>query len=133
MQSLQLQISPAIENTPSSICSPEPIGNAIRIKHYSSDHSIFLDEEYLIKGVAGAILWRLLNHFKQDGRVEFTTRELRLDSAIPLPDISDNLDARLLLLSRRLKERSDYLFLEKCGRGRVKLVLHRPVELRENH
>ncbi|QGX40699.1 GAF domain-containing protein [Permianibacter aggregans] len=127
MQSLQSQPPAEVCHSP-GLC-PTPQGTAIRVKYFLTDHSVFLDEEYLIKGVAGAILWRLLNQFKHEGRIEFTTRELRLDNAIPLPDVSDNLDARLLLLSRRLKERSDYLFIEKAGRGRIKLVMHRPVEL----
>lgn len=129
MQNLQWQSHPNTEQEPPQNCCPALSGPSIRVKYFPTDHSLFLDEEYLIKGVAGAILWRLLNQFQHDGRIEFTTRELRLDNAIPLPDVSDNLDARLLLLSRRLKERSDYLFIEKAGRGRIKLVMHRPVEL----
>ena len=57
--------------------------------------------------------------------------ELRLDPQIRLPDLSDNLEARLILLHRRLAERSGALMLEKTGRGRFRLCVNRPVQLVE--
>ena len=35
-------------------------GQALRVRHFAANNSVFVDDEYLIKGVAGAILWRLL-------------------------------------------------------------------------
>ena len=99
------------------------------VKHFAANDSIFLGDTYLIKGVAGAILWKLLRDHSQLGRTEFSNRELRLDPALKLPDICDNLEARLLLLQRRLAEQGGALRMEKTGRGRFRLVLHRPVEL----
>ena len=90
---------------------------------------MFLGDDYLIKGVAGAILWKLLRDYTQAQRTEFTNRELRLDPAIRLPDIADNLEARLVLLQRRLLERSPHLRIEKTGRGRFRLCVQRPVQL----
>ena len=83
---------------------------------------MFLDDDYLIKGVAGAIFWKLVRDYARGGRTEFTNRELRLDPTIRLPDISDNLEARLMLLQRRLAERAPFLRIEKTGRGRFRLV-----------
>jgi len=103
----------------------------LRVRHYRADHSVFLDDEYLIKGVAGAILWALLNDHAASGRVAFSNRELRLDPRIRLPDVSDNLEARLVLLQRRLAERDACLRLERAGRGRLRLVVGRPLELQE--
>ncbi len=103
----------------------------LTVRHYASNNSIFLADEYLIKGVAGAIFWRLLQIHAQTGRTEFTNRELRLDPALHLPDIDDNLEARLILLSRRLEERDCMVALEKTGRGRFSLVLQRAVSLSE--
>ncbi|WP_253261930.1 hypothetical protein [Ramlibacter montanisoli] len=99
------------------------------VRHFAANDSIFLGDTYLIKGVAGAILWKLLRDHRQLGRTEFSNRELRLDPALKLPDVCDNLEARLLLLQRRLAEQGGGLRMEKTGRGRFRLVLARPVEL----
>jgi adenylate cyclase len=103
----------------------------MEVRHYTSNDSVFVGDSYLIKGVAGAILWKLLKDHVQHGRTEFSNRELRLDPAIPLPDVSDNLEARLVLLRRRLDEHGPDLRIEKTGRGRFRLLVHRPVALAE--
>ncbi|KEA65663.1 Adenylate cyclase [Marinobacterium lacunae] len=126
---LQVPDHPVSEAVLSKRKSAAPDGETLQVRYYPRDHSIFCDNEYLIKGVAGAILWYLLSRHAEQGRTEFSNRELRLAQAIPLPDITDNLDARLLLLSRRLQERCAALSLEKSGRGRFHLVLRRPVAL----
>ncbi len=103
----------------------------LQVRRYVRDNSLFLDDDYLIKGVAGAILWRLLQAYTAEGRVDFSNRELRRDPAIGLPDITDNLEARLILLGKRLAERGGSLRLEKTGRGRLRLQVGRPVTLVE--
>jgi adenylate cyclase len=106
-------------------------GVPVTVRHFAADDSIFVGDDYLIKGVAGAIFRKLLADHLRDGRTAFTNRELRLDPAIPLPDISDNLEARLILLQRRLAEHASPLRIEKAGRGRFRLVVDRPFELQE--
>jgi hypothetical protein len=108
----------------------KPSGQPLLVRRFEADQSIFLGDDYLIKGVAGAILWKLLNCHSQEGRTEFSNRELRLDPSIGLPDIADNLEARLVLLLRRLRDRSEYIRIDKVGRGRVRLDVTRPLELR---
>nr|WP_222623067.1 GAF domain-containing protein [Ramlibacter cellulosilyticus] len=99
------------------------------VRHFPANASIFFGDDYVIKGVAGAILWKLLRDHQQLGRTEFSNRELRLDASLKLPDVSDNLEARLLLLQRRLAEQEGAVRIEKTGRGRFRLVVQRGVEL----
>jgi adenylate cyclase len=121
--------NPPLQNKESE--STQLTGNPVSIRHYAADDTIFVGDDYLIKGVAGAILWKLLNEFQKHGRSEFTNRELRLDTTLPLPDLSSNLEARLILLQRRLAERCAALGIEKTGRGRFRLRVARPVKLLE--
>lgn len=101
----------------------------LAIRHYASNDSVFFGDDYLIKGVAGAILWRLLNAFVNDKRDQFSNRELRADKALGLPELSDNLEARIYLLQRRLSERDAGISLEKTGRGRFRLNVARAISL----
>ncbi|MDM0045753.1 GAF domain-containing protein [Variovorax dokdonensis] len=118
--------APAIANPPRM-----PLGPPLLVRHFEANHSIFVDQNYLIKGVAGAILWKLLREHQEDGRCEFSNRELRLDPSIGLPDVADNLEARLVLLQRRLLETRPGICLEKTGRGRFRLRIERPLKLAE--
>jgi hypothetical protein len=79
--------------------------------------------------VAGGILWLLLSNYDATGRTDFSNREIRLDQTLDLPDIKDNLEARLILLRKRLEERCDYLRIEKTARGRFRLDVERPLRL----
>ena len=79
--------------------------SATRVRYFAVDGSIFLDGDYLIRGVAGRILWSLLEQHLADGRIDFTNKEIRLDPRLELPGFRDNLDTRLILLKRRLDER----------------------------
>ncbi|MDX1678005.1 GAF domain-containing protein [Arsukibacterium sp.] len=106
-------------------------GKPATIDYYVADHSVFIDNDYLIKGVAGAIMWKLLRQHIQCGRTEFSNRELRLDSSLGLPDIGNNLEARLILLQRRLAERCSFLSIDKAGRGRFRLSVSRPLYLKQ--
>jgi hypothetical protein len=115
---------------PGDAAAPLP-GVPLPVRYYAANGSVFLGEDYLIKGVAGAIFWRLLELRETEGRSEFTNRELRLDPALKLPDIDDNLEARLILLQRRLAERDAGIAIEKTGRGRFRLAVKRPLTRQE--
>jgi adenylate cyclase len=106
-------------------------GRVLTVRHYCENDSVFLDGNYLIKGVAGSIFWAILRDYRDRGQRLFTNRELRLDPRIRLPDLSDNLEARLILLARRLIEREAPIRIEKTGRGRFRVDVERPLELLE--
>lgn len=108
---------------------PAARGTPLAVRYFPADHSVFIDNDYLIKGVAGSILWTLLSEFAASGRRDFCNRELRRDPRLPLPDVGDNLETRLILLARRLAERCPAIALEKTGRGRFRLRIERPLQL----
>jgi adenylate cyclase len=105
---------------------------ATRVKYFESDDSVFVDDEYIIKGTAGRILWRILNSYVQEQRDEFSNKEIRLDQGIGLPAIKDNLEARLIALRKRLQERNAGLCIDKTGRGKFRLHVERALLL-ERH
>ena len=108
----------------------EPMATST-VRHYKADDSIFIDDAYLIKGIAGRIFWKLLQSYTDSGRVDFTNKEIRLDASLQLPDIKDNLEARLILLRRRLQEHCDFVSLNPVGRGRLRLGVRRHLTLEE--
>ena len=126
-------MQPPEQESPAQIAArsaaPVSAGPALRLKRLGRDNSVFLDDVYLIRGVAGAILWKLVSEFLRSGRREFTNRELRLAPELRLPDVQDNLEVRLLLLQRRLAEQHAPIQLEKAGRGRMRLNVERSITL----
>jgi putative methionine-R-sulfoxide reductase with GAF domain len=126
-------MQPQEHEVPAPVAAKPPAaaqaGPALRLKRFVRDNSVFLDDVYLIRGVAGAILWKLVGEFVRSGRREFTNRELRLAPELRLPDVQDNLEVRLLLLQRRLGEQQSAIRLEKAGRGKMRLCIDRPVNM----
>jgi adenylate cyclase len=110
----------------------KPAAAPVEVYFYERDGSVFLDTHYLIKGVAGAIFWKLARESTQNGRSEFSLRELRLAGAeLRLPEVRDNLSVRLLLLQRRLDERRAAMQICKAGRGRFRFDVRIPLRLME--
>jgi len=91
---------------------------------------VFIDDVYLTKGVPGRIFYRLLQMYVQQRRQDFTNKEIRLDPALKLPDFQANLEARLILLRRRLEERTEAVRLQHAGRGKLRLAVMRPLAIK---
>lgn len=106
---------------PAEAVPAPPQGQPVEVRHYRGNDSVFVGGAYLIKGVAGAILWKLLKTHADSGRCDFSNRELRMAPELRLPEVADNLEARLILLQRRLAERCPQLAIEKTGRGQFRL------------
>jgi adenylate cyclase len=121
------------------VATPEPTaasaapatGDPLRVTYYQADDSVFVDDAYVVKGVPGRILWKLVNEHAAEGRETFTNRELRLDERLGLPPGNDNLEARLLVLRKRLAGGEYGIALERVGRGRLQLRVARPLALAE--
>ena len=96
---------------------------SFRVVYYPHDDSVFIEDVYIIKGVAGRLLMLLLERHLAEARLEFTNREIRLSDKLRLPGLKDNLETRLLLLRRRLEERGAPVRLMRTGRGRIRLDL----------
>lgn len=125
IENLESRAEPAVPTV-----APTPAqGPVVEIRFYDEDGSVFLDDAYLVKGVPGRILWKMLCERRDLGRISFTNKELRHDRALELPRGADNLDARLLVLRKRLEERAPMLRLERSGRGRLDLVVEASVKL----
>jgi hypothetical protein len=45
------------ENTAPTEPLPPARGTRVPVRHFAADHRVFVDDAYLTKGVAGAIIW----------------------------------------------------------------------------
>lgn len=115
---------------PSAPSAPSADSVVVVVRFFHVDGSVFVDDDYLIKGVAGRIFRRLIGDHAETGRTEFSNRELRLDPSLQLPGFKDNLESRLMLLGRRLDERSSCVRIERTGRGRFRIAVDAAVRFR---
>jgi GAF domain/Pyridoxamine 5'-phosphate oxidase len=128
---LQADRGESAPSEPAPAPAQTPDAEALAVSYYQADDSVFVGGAYVVKGVPGRILWKLLREYDAEGRVSFTNRELRLDEGLGLPPGNDNLEARLLVLRKRLAALECGIGLERVGRGRLELQLGAPLNLSE--
>lgn len=102
---------------------------SFRFKYFAFDDSVFIDDEYLIKGVPGRLLYHFVRAYADSGRRDFSNREIRRESALKLPDLKDNLETRLILLRRRLEDKAGPIRLTRPERGQVRLEVGKQPEI----
>lgn len=108
-----------------------PVSRApLKVRRFPRNDVIFLDGEYLIKGLGGAIFWKLIQDYHLAGRTEFSNLELRLQLSQTHPEKAENLESRLVMLIRRLESFPD-LRIDRIARGKFRLTANRPLELIE--
>lgn len=122
---LETQVTP-----PASHTSASAMARPQTIRWHSSDSAVFLDEAYLVRGVAGAILWKLVQAYALSGRRTFTNVELRGSPELRLPQRNHNLEVRLAMLKQRLAHVDAAIQLDRTLRGQVILDVRRPFALK---
>ncbi|MDH4439609.1 MAG: GAF domain-containing protein [Rhizobium sp.] len=100
-----------------------------QLRFYPRDGSLFLGDDYLIRGVPGRLLKHLVEEYLKSGKRDFLNREIRREGSLMLPDIKDNLETRLILLRRRLSEKGGPIRLDSTERGRLRLEIDGQAEL----
>ena len=125
VQHLEMQVkSPTRQSSVSAAARPQTI------RWHSSDSTVFLDDAYLVRGVAGAILWKLVQTHLRSGRRTFTNAELRASPELHLPQRNHNLEVRLTVLEQRLEKANAAVRLDRTSRGQVVLEVRRPIALK---
>ncbi len=79
--------------TPPKPSSSEAGAGTLVLRHYAADGSTFLDDDYIIKGVAGRLLWKIVSDHANTGRTAFTNCEAKLDPVLELPEYRDNFES----------------------------------------
>jgi len=130
-------LSPLLaSDNPNSDRRPYPPGPHSEVALFtvtSDDGSVFIDHEYVIRGLSGEILAYLLGVHAETGRIHFSNRELRSAPELDIPGLRDNLESRLLELQRRLVDKSSPVTIERTSRGRFDLVVETPFSLDRPH
>ena len=102
----------------------------ITVRYFPSDDSVFIDDAYLIKGVPGRIFQKLFAVVPRGAPAGVHEQGNQARSKLEAARVPGQSRSRLILLRRRLEERTDVVRLDHVGRGRLRLSVVRPVRLK---
>ncbi|MBL7688555.1 MAG: GAF domain-containing protein [Bdellovibrionaceae bacterium] len=97
------------------------VGQNWTFRYLPDEEQMFVNNAYLIRNIPAKILKYLLDVYLKTKRTEFSNLELRTVKELNLPGIKDNLEARLILLRKRLDEHQAGVRLRSTGRGKFSL------------
>lgn len=123
VQTVANALAPVI-GAPMKPSTDQPVRNPSRslvVRFYASDSSVFIGDDYLIRGLAGDVFAYLISQFTSTGATSFSSRELKMAPDLQIPGLRDNLEARIHTLIQRLSERKGQISLSRESRGRYKL------------
>jgi adenylate cyclase len=110
--------------------SPRRNRRRLHVRCHRRDGALFVNDEYVIRGVAGRLLRHFLCAYAENGTTEFFNRDVRRQQSLLLPADKDNLEARLILLERRLVQKQLPVRVARRNRGCISLMVDESSRLR---
>lgn len=102
---------------------PAPIEGEFRLVHHAYDDSVFIDNDYVIRGVAGACWCICCGGTWRRGAPNSPTARSGSGPSCGCRISRTTWRPRLLLLRQRLEERAAPVRLARAGRGLIRLDL----------
>ncbi len=89
--------------------------------YFSSNETVTLNGEFLVKGIPAKILRQLLVEYLDSGKTEFEYRDFKRNLDITLGQKNSNFEVRFYRLAQKFEEKFPSICLEKSTRGRFLL------------
>jgi adenylate cyclase len=122
LQTISAALAPVVGNKETPLPKQaEQEQQSLTVRFYQYDGSVFIGDDYLVRGLSGEVFAHMVQSFISSGKDSFTNRELRMAPDLQIPGLRDNLESRIHTLLQRLSERDAGIRLERQTRGRYQL------------